>query len=98
MENPIESDDHYWDVIKKAWPSIISAYQEHEDKKPIMEYSLPDHAIYAYPANEYIDRLGFEKREDARKIYQNACLEFKMMIFVRDMENRILQSYVTEIE
>jgi len=98
MENTIKSDDHYWDVIKKAWPSIIMAYQEHEDKKPIIEYSLPDHVIYAYPANEYIDRLGFEKREDARKIYQNACLEHKMMIFVKDMENRILQSYVTEIE
>jgi hypothetical protein len=74
------------------------AYQEHEDKKPIIEYSLPDHVIYAYPANEYIDRLGFEKREDARKIYQQARLEDKMMIFVKDMENRILQSYVTEIE
>jgi hypothetical protein len=98
MKNTIKSDDHYWDVIKKAWLRIIMAYQEHEDKKPIIEYSLPDHVIYAYPANEYIDRLGFEKREDARKIYQQARLEDKMMIFVKDMENRILQSYVTEIE
>jgi hypothetical protein len=33
MENPIESNDLYWDVIKKAWPYIVIAYQAHEDKK-----------------------------------------------------------------
>ncbi len=98
MENPIESDDHYWDIIKKAWPYIVMLYQAHEDKKPIMEYRLPDRKIYAYPAIEYIDDLSLRNREDAMKTYRQACLEFKMMIFVKDLENRILQSYVTEIE
>ncbi|MFH0998133.1 MAG: hypothetical protein V1844_21935 [Pseudomonadota bacterium] len=92
------SDDHYWDKIVQEWPHIITAYQEHEDKKPIMEYRLPDRKIYAYPANEYIDDLSLRTREDARKTYQRACLEHKMMIFVRDMENKILKSYVTQID
>lgn len=92
-----KSDDLYWDKIVQEWPRIISAYHEHEDKKPIMEYRLPARKIYAYPANDYIDDLSLRSREDARKTYQRACLENKMMIFVKDMENKILRSYVTEI-
>ena len=92
-----KSDDLYWNKIVQEWHHIISAYQEHEDKKPIMEYRLPDCKIYAYPANDYIDDLSLRSREDARKTYQRACIENKIMIFVKDMENKILKSYVTEI-
>ena len=98
MENPIESDDHYWDVIKKAWPSIISTYRLFQNKKPILEYKIPDRKIYAYPAKAYINALSLRTREKTRKEYKQACLELKMMIFVRDMENNILRSYVTEIQ
>ena len=93
-----KSDDHYWDMIFQEWPHIITAYQEHEDKKPIMEYSHTDRKIYAYPANDYIDDLSLRSREDARKTYQRACIENKIMIFVKDMENKILKSYVTAID
>jgi len=98
MENLDKSNDLYWDKILQAWPDIIMAYQAFEDKKPIMEYRLPDRKIYAYPAIEYIDDLSLRTREDARKTYQQACLENKIMIFVRDMDNKVLKSYVTEIE
>ena len=98
MENPIESDDHYWDVIKKAWPRIISTYRLFQNKKPILEYKLPDRKIYAYPAIDYINSLSLRTREKTRQEYQQACLELKMMIFVRDMENNILRSYVTAIQ
>ena len=93
-----ESDDQYWETILQEWPRIINAYHEHEDKKPIMEYRLPDRTIYAYPANDYIDDLSLRSREDARNTYQRACLENKMMIFVKDMKNKILKSYVTPID
>jgi hypothetical protein len=93
-----KSNDLYWDKILQAWPDIIMAYQAHEDKKPIIEYLIPDRKIYAYPAIEYIDDLTLRTREDARKTYQQACLENKIMIFVRDMENNILRSYVTSIQ
>jgi len=98
QENCKVSDDHYWDKIVLEWPRLISAYREHEDKKPIMEYRLPNRTIYAYPANDYIDDLSLRSREDARNTYQRACLENKIMIFVRDMENKILKSYVTPID
>jgi len=98
MENLDKSNDLYWDKILQAWPDIIMAYQAFEDKKPIIEYRIPDRKIYAYPAIEYIDDLSLRTREDARKTYQQACLENKIMIFVRDMDNKVLKSYVTEIE
>jgi hypothetical protein len=93
-----KSDGPYWDKIVQVWPHIITAYQKYEDKKPIMEYSLPDRKIYAYPANDYIDDLSLRSRENARNTYQCACLENKMIIFVKDMENQILKSYVTQID
>ena len=74
------------------------AYQAHEDKKPIMEYRIPDRKIYAYPAIEYFEDLSLISREDARKTYRQACLENKIIIFIRDMDNKVLKSYVTEIE
>ena len=93
-----ESDDQYWETILQEWPRIINAYHEHEDKKPIMEYRLPDRKIYAYPANDYIDDLSLRSREDARNTYHRSCLENKMMIFVKDMKNKILKSYVTSMD
>jgi hypothetical protein len=72
-----KSDDIYWDMIVQEWPRIIAEYQEHEEKKPILEYSFPDRLIYAYPANEYIDSLSLSTREDTRKEYQQACLSLK---------------------
>jgi hypothetical protein len=98
MENRKGSDDLYWDWIVQEWPRLISAYQEHEDKKPVMEYRLPDRTIYAYPANDYIDNLSLRTREDARNTYLRACLENNIMIFVRDMENKILKSYDIPID
>ena len=97
MRNCKISDDHYWGKIVQEWPRLISAYQEHGDKKPIMEYSLPDRTIYAWPANNYIDSLSLRNREDARNTYQRACLENKIMIFVKDVKNKTLKSYVTSI-
>ena len=71
-------------------------------------YHHPDHAVINqifYGSQKgmlfmenCIDAIGFEKRKDARKIYQRTCLENKMMIFVKDMENIILKSYVTPID
>lgn len=40
QENCKISDDHYWDKIVQEWPRLISAYQAHEDKKPIMENKI----------------------------------------------------------
>ena len=77
QENCKISDDHYWDKIVQEWSRLISAYQAHEDKKPIMEYRLPNRTIYAYPANDYIDDLSLRSREDARNTYHRASLRTK---------------------
>ncbi|MGA7874503.1 MAG: hypothetical protein WCA08_02490 [Desulfoferrobacter sp.] len=86
--------DPYWKAIKEQWPTILMAYQLHEDKKPIIEYQLPDHIVLAYPACEYIDGLSLRTREDTRKQYQLASANQKVIVFIKDMENRILRSYV----
>ena len=89
--------DPYWDLIKEQWSIIFTAYQLHEDRKPIIEYQLPDHIVVAYPACEYIDGLSFRTREETRKQYQSACISQKVMVFIKDMENRILRSYVLSL-
>jgi hypothetical protein len=86
--------DPYWDIIKEKWPSILMAYRLHEDKKPIIEYQLPDHIILACPAREYIDALSLRTSEDTRREYQLASVNQEVMVFIKDMENRILRSYI----
>jgi len=90
--------DAYWEVIKEQWPSILMAYQLHEDKKPIIEYRLPDHLVLAYPAYEYIDGLSMRTRDETKKRYQLASVNQKVMVFIRDFDNRILRSYVLPLD
>jgi hypothetical protein len=86
--------DPYWKVIKEQWASILMAYQLHEDKKPIIEYRLPDHIVLAYPPCEYIDGLSLRTRDETKKQYQSASVNQKVMVFIKDLDNRILRSYV----
>jgi hypothetical protein len=94
----ISSNEYYWNLIEKAWPKIIFAYRSFESKKPILEYRLPERKIYICPGEEYIDSLTPRTREKTREEYRQACLENKMMIFVKDMKKQILKSYIADID
>jgi hypothetical protein len=79
--------DSYWETIERAW-------NEHADKHPIIECNLAKRQVIAYPAKEYIGGLAARTRQETQRCYDRTLREGSMMLFIRDSENRILQSYV----
>ncbi len=79
--------DSYWATIERAW-------NDHADKHPIIECDLAKGQVIAYPAKEYIGGLSDRTRQETQRCYDRAVREGSMMLFIRDSDNRILQSYV----
>ena len=79
--------DWYWATIERAW-------NEHADKHPIIECDLAKGQVIAYPAKEYIGGLSDRTRQETQRCYDRTVREGSMMLFIRDSEKRILQSYV----
>ena len=79
--------DRYWTTIERAW-------NEHADKHPIIECDLAKGLVLVYSANEYLDDLSDRTREKTRRLYNRTARQGSMMVFVRDGDNEILQSYI----
>lgn len=63
-----------------------------------MELSLPSHKIYAYPYFEYLKTLSERSQKMLKKEYAEAIKNNKMVVFVRDNEEKMLMSSSFPIE
>ena len=90
--------DPYLLKLHRIWPSILVAYDDFKDKKPIVEYRLPRKIVCVYPALDYINDLTERTREQTRLIYKKAVANGQFMVFVHDADNRVLRSYVFYVE
>jgi len=84
----------YSSEIDSHWATIERAWNDHADKLPIIECDLAKGQVIAYPAKEYIGDLSDRTRQETQRCYDRAVREGSMMLFIRDSDNRILQSYV----
>lgn len=84
----------YTEQIAEFWPTIMQAWYEHGDKSPIIECDVVCRTIAAMPAKEYIDSLTERTRKSTRRQFEKITAEGRMMVFIRDSKNRILQSHV----
>lgn len=83
----------YTDQIAECWPTIMQAWQEHSDKHPVIEYDLENKVVGAFPSKDYIDGLSQRTREATRRLFHRLAARGGMMLFIRDPDNRVLQSY-----
>lgn len=83
----------YTDQIAEFWPTIMQAWQEHSDKHPVIECDLASRTVTAYPAQQYIDGLSERTQKSTHQEFERVVDEGGMMVFIRDSENRVLQSY-----
>ena len=93
-----KTQDPYWPALGKAWPTILLAYDDFKDIKPIIEYRLRQELVLAYPALPYINDLTERTRKQTQRIYADAVAAGKLMVFVRDTRKRVLRSYVLPID
>jgi hypothetical protein len=96
--SPKKGKDPYLLALGKIWPSILLAYDDFKDLKPILEYRLREKILYAYPALPYINDLTDRTREQARRTYMDAIAGGEIMVFICDTGKRVLRSYVFPVE
>ncbi len=85
-------------IIDDYMGRIQLFYRKYEDKRPVMELSLPSLKIYAYPYSEYIKNLSERSQKMLKKEYNEAIKNNKMVVFVRDNDKRELKSSSFPIE
>lgn len=88
----------YTEQIAEYWPTIMLAWSEHGDKKPIIECDVVGLKVAAMPAREYIDSLSERTREATRRQFEEITAQGDMMVFIRDSKNHVLQSYVFSLD
>ncbi len=93
-----QEKDPYLPALGRAWPTILRAYKDFQDDRPIIEYRLRQKLVLAYPAIPYINDLTERTREQTRRDYADTVAAGQLMVFVCDTRKRILRSYVLPIE
>jgi hypothetical protein len=83
----------YQNLIAEFWPTVMQAWQEHSDKHPVIECDLASRTVAAYPADDYIDSLSERTRKATHQEFHRVVDQGGIMVFIRDPENRVLQSY-----
>lgn len=73
-------------------------YHKFSDKKPVMQITLPDRRIYAYPYPEFLKTLSTRSQKLLRQEYRAASKNNKMVVFVRDEDEEVLKSSSFPIE
>jgi hypothetical protein len=90
--------DPYLVALGRIWPTILLAYDDFKDLKPVVEYRLWQKIVLAYPALPYINDLTKRTREQARQICRDVLAGGRFMVFVCDTRKRVLRSYVFPVE
>lgn len=94
----MKTTDDFFDIIDEHMGHIQLFYKKFADKRPVMEVSLPSGKIYAYPYTEYLKTLSERSQKMLEKEYKEAIKNNKMVVFVRDNEEKVLKSHSFTIE
>jgi hypothetical protein len=86
--------DPYLLALGRIWPTILQAYRDFKDRRPIVEYCVWEKIVYAYPAVPYLSGLTDSTRSQTKQQYREAAATGRFMVFVRDSRKRVYRSYV----
>lgn len=95
-ENGLE--DPYYKHVEEQWQNIMYLYWMYADNKPIMLFDIQEQKIYAYPYDAFVAELSPKSRASLIEQYAMAVSSSKIVVFVRDNENRRLVSYAVPYE
>jgi hypothetical protein len=102
LEPEPEREDHRNDDLVEAaenyLPHILMFYKRFEKKRPLMLLDLKSQKIYAYPYKEFKAELGERSQRMLAADYEKAIAKNKIVVFVRDDENRRLASMLFDYE
>ncbi len=90
--------DPYLELIKEQWPSIADTYNHYAERRPIMLVDVQESVIHAYPYEEFVLLLDAPSRRQIEMQYRRAMDNRQMVLFVRDTNNKVFQSYTLALE
>ncbi len=90
--------DPYLELIKEQWPSIADTYNRYAEQRPIMLVDVQESVIHAYPYEEFVMLLDAPSRHQVEVQYRRAIDSRQMVLFVRDTDNKVFQSYTLALE
>jgi hypothetical protein len=85
--------DYLQEAVEENWPHILMAYRQFEDKKPVVLYDIQEKRIYVYPYADFLSDLSEKSRLTLKDQYERAIQGNKIVVFVRDNEQRRLVSF-----
>lgn len=87
------AQDPYWDAVQEQMNNIQTIYAQYADKQPILLLDIQEQRIYAYPYFDFKDELSEKSQLSLQDQYERANAENRIVVFVRDHDNRKLVSY-----
>jgi hypothetical protein len=84
--------DYLLDAVYQQWPHIQMMYRMFEDKKPVILFDIQEKWVYAYPYSDFRKGLSKRSQRSLKGQYEKAVQENKIVVFVRDNEQRRLVS------
>ena len=91
-------DDPYFRHVEEQWPNIMNLYSICEDRHPIILFDIEEQKIYAYHYEGFQAELSSRSQAILKEQFADALATSKIVIFVRDNENRRLVSYAVPVE
>jgi len=92
------TNDPYLDLIKQQWPAIAETYNRFAAQQPIMLVDVQSAEIHALPFEEFVMVLAAGSRRQVEAQYRRAVANRQMVLFVRDIDNKVFQSYTLALE
>jgi hypothetical protein len=92
------SSDYLLDAAEENWPDILMMYRRFEDKRPVVLFDIQEKRIYAYPYADFSSDLSERSQLTLQDQYERALRTNKIVVFVRDNEQRRLVSFSIDNE
>ncbi len=90
--------DYLLDAVNQHRDHILNAYQQFADRKPIVLLDLQEQRIYVHPYEEFKSDMRPKSQKSLAEQYEKALRDNKIVVFVRDNEQRRLASFSIDKE
>jgi hypothetical protein len=87
------SDDYLLDAAWEHRDMILRAYKQFEKQRPIVLFDIQEQRIYLHQYEGFKEELKPKDQAPLQDQYERASTTNKIVVFVRDNENRRLVSY-----
>jgi hypothetical protein len=93
-----EPRDELLEVALEQYGNILMMYDMFEDKRPVMLFDIQEQRVYAYPYKEFRDEMNERSQRILKEQYEQAQIDGKIVVFVRDNVKQKLRSFSLDHE